>query len=272
MAIIYFLLSLLECCKLVVSAALQRQTLAILTIVFFAHAIVHVQGFGWAIFAVSNNSSFSGIRIASTLFLVINFILTSLGYLLLIALYRHSVQNVFNKNLPTTFHKCIPSFAVHFTLLKPIEILFRFATANWRVLPDVIVLGEVRCGTTTFCQYLSDFLPGCHAPFCLWKHPELDNKETFFFVGHYLGFVSPAYYSMCFPLKITKWFYQNVLKKPFFTFDGCSQYLTSPTAPYLIANAYLIAGQPPPILIVCVRKPVDQAISWWKYENNAMIW
>jgi len=272
---IHFLFShLLECCKLVVSAALQGQTLAILTIVFFAHAIVHVQSFGWAIFTVSDNSSSSSscIRIASTVFLVITFVLTSLGYLLLIALYRHSVQNVFNKNLPTTFHNCIPSFAVHFALLKPIEILFRYATANWRVLPDVIVLGEVRCGTTTFCQYLTDFLPGCHAPFCLWKHPELDNKETFFFVGHYLGFVSPSYYSMCFPLKITKWFYQKVLKTPFFTFDGCSQYLTSPTAPYLLANAYLVAGQPPPILIVCLRNPIDQAISWWKYENNAMIW
>jgi len=48
--------------------------------------------------------------------------------------------------------------------------------------------------------------------------------------------------------------------------------LTSPTAAYLIAEAYREAGQKPPILIACVRRPVDQALSWWRYENNAMKW
>lgn len=77
---------------------------------------------------------------------------------------------------------------------------------------------------------------------------------------------------MCFPLKITKWFYTRVLGKPFFTFDGCAQYLTSPTCAYLIAEAYRLRKEPPPILVACVRDPVTQAISWWRYENNAMIW
>jgi hypothetical protein len=27
----------------------------------------------------------------------------------------------------------------------------------------------------------------CYTPFCAWNVPELDHKETFFFVGHYLG-------------------------------------------------------------------------------------
>jgi len=56
------------------------------------------------------------------------------------------------------------------------------------------------------------------------------------------------------------------------TFDGCAQYLTSPTASALIAEAYRAADQPPPVLIACVREPIDQARSWWRYENNAMIW
>jgi hypothetical protein len=58
----------------------------------------------------------------------------------------------------------------------------------------------------------------------------------------------------------------------FFSFDGCAQYLSSPTAPYLIANAYKRCNIPPPILVVCTRHPVDQAISWWQYENNAILW
>lgn len=61
----------------------------------------------------------------------------------------------------------------------------------------------------------------------------------------------------------------------FFCFDGCAQYLTSPSAPYLIASAYQNESSGeciPPSLVACVRHPVDQAVSWWKYENNAMSW
>ncbi|GFH46592.1 hypothetical protein CTEN210_03066 [Chaetoceros tenuissimus] len=59
---------------------------------------------------------------------------------------------------------------------------------------------------------------------------------------------------------------------PFLTFDGCAQYLTSPTAPYLIAKAYRDANQPLPVLIACVRDPTSQAISWFRYEWNAIKW
>lgn len=58
----------------------------------------------------------------------------------------------------------------------------------------------------------------------------------------------------------------------FFSFDGCAQYLSSPTAPYLIAHAYHQSHTPPPVLVACIRNPVDQGISWWQYENNAMLW
>lgn len=98
---------------------------------------------------------------------------------------------------------------------------------------------------------------GSSAPFCPWKHPELDKKETFYFAGHYLGSVNPANYALCFPLKpqlsISYWFQYLISKirylinpsmrkespdsiESFFTFDGCAQYLTSPTAPFLIAE------------------------------------
>ena len=222
-------------------------------------------------------------------------------------------------------------------MLHPILIhfLFIFSTYTYSPLPDIIILGEVRCGTTTFSTYLSStpiqqhFAP--KTPFCLWKHPELDHKETFYFVGHYLGMVPVKYYRMCFPIRIM-WFeylystWKNcalgkiihylmscvwkliqimllgtsrteddgntedesttqeshsrtiptnstsIKHAPFFTFDGCAQYLTSPTTPYLLAQAYRHANQPPPILIACVRDPIEQTNSWWKYENAAMEW
>ena len=71
-------------------------------------------------------------------------------------------------------------------------------------------------------------------------------------------------------IKITRWWEEQVLGNIFFSFDGCAQYLSSPTAPYLIASAY--RNSTPPVLVACIRNPVDQAVSWWQYENNAMAW
>jgi hypothetical protein len=250
----------------VLVAARGGQQLPQLTLVFLAQLFGHL-----VVVSTGDNGNSHGLQQASLMLLALSGITNLCGYALLIALYRHSVQTIFNRNLPSTFLDCLPSFAAHLSLLKPLEIMFRYATARFRVLPDVLVLGEVRCGTTTLCQHLSS-IEGCEPPFCLWKHPELDHKETFYFVGHYLGRVDPSHYRMCFPLTIVKWFRQRVLGKPFFTYDGCAQYLTNPAVPRLIAKAYRDAGQPPPVLVACVRDPVDQTVSWWRYENNAMLW
>ena len=99
----------------------------------------------------------------------------------------------------------------------------------------------------------------------------------------------------------------------FLCFDGCAQYLSSPTAPYLIATAYSSSSsghdnssdrantnttntiattttttttttsheqqqqqqqqqQQLPVLVACIREPVEQALSWFYYEKNAMKW
>lgn len=244
-------------------AARHGQNLPRLTLFSLAHLAFHLV-------ILSSISSSWRLHHASLALLIFSALLNFGGYILFIALYRHSVQTIFNRTLPNV-HEFVPSFGVHLALLRPLEIIFRFATARFRVLPDILVLGEVRCGTTTLCQHLST-LNGCEPPFCLWKHPELDRKETFYFVGHYLGWVDPYCYRMCFPLAIVKWFRQTILRQPFFSYDGCAQYLTNPAVPYLVAKAYHDAGQPPPVLVACVRDPVDQAVSWWNYESNAMMW
>jgi hypothetical protein len=222
-----------------------------------------------ALFFLSGENGDSTIQFCLSVISLVLLILVFAGFTLLILLYRHSVQTIFNRQLPSNW---LPSFCVHWSMLRPVEVLWRCITFRLRVLPDVLVLGEVRCGTTTLCHHMRQSCEGCHTPFCLWKHPELDNKETFFMVGHYLGQTNPSFYRICFPLITTKWFHRYILRKPFFTFDGCAQYLTSPSAPYLIARAYRDAGLPPPILIVCVRDPVQQTISWWNYEQQAMKW
>lgn len=263
------LLLLIRLLDVGVSAARGGQLLPRLTLVFICQLLLHL-----VISFKGGEKSTSGseqLHHTSLALLMLSGTTNLCGYVLLIALYRHSVKTIFNRNLPSTLVECLPSFAAHLSLLKPLDVMFRCATARFRVLPDILVLGEVRCGTTTLCQHLSS-IRGCVPPFCLWKHPELDHKETFYFVGHYLGRVDPFYYRMCFPLAIVKWFRQRVLGKPFFTYDGCAQYLTNPAVPHLIAKTYRDAGQPPPVLVACVRDPVNQAASWWKYENNAMLW
>lgn len=256
----------------IVNAAHSGQILPQLTLCFLAHLAFHLGFFSavpTTIFGPA--SSLEWLKMFSLAVLALSACFNICGYIVLTALYRHSVQTIFNRSLPSSLLECIPSFGAHMALLKPLEIMFRYATSRFRVLPDIIVLGEVRCGTTTLCQHLSS-MQGCQPPFCLWKHPELDHKESFYFVGHYLGHVDPFYYRMCFPLALTKWFREHVLRQAFFTFDGCAQYLTNPVVPHLIAKTYHDAGQPPPVLVACVRDPVDQAVSWWRYENNAMLW
>mmetsp|Transcript_21185 Transcript_21185/g.44351 ORF Transcript_21185/g.44351 Transcript_21185/m.44351 type:complete len:521 (+) Transcript_21185:118-1680(+) len=227
----------------------------------------------------------------SIVLLVGNFAMNALGYSIVVLLYRYSVQTIFNRQIPRMEwresslrpqpHPAIKSFNTHLLLLRPLEVFFRFMTVRFRVLPDIIVLGETRCGTTTLCSHLSSLSKAgetptgikCYTPFCPWVHPELDNKESFYFVGHYLGIVDPYFYRMAFPLKITRWWEEKIMGNIFFCFDGCAQYLTSPTAAYLIANAYQnYENGDPPVLVVCVRDPVEQAISWWKFENDAMRW
>ena len=134
--------------------------------------------------------------------------LFALAYL--VSFYSHTVRNVFNKQRPALFSDpSFLSFYNYFLLVRPISIMWRKATWRLRVLPDALILGEVRCGTTVMSAHLRSF-PGCHPPFCPWKHPELDCKETFYFVGHYNNNVSPSGYRMCFPLITTKWFYTKV--------------------------------------------------------------
>lgn len=283
--------------RLIISSARNGQTLPRFSLLFLVQSCLYALSQSLQISKFGNQ--------LSVMLLIVCGSINIIGYVLLIVLYRHSIQTIFNRQIPDTIHECLPSFGAHLQMLRPIEIIWRYYTSSWRILPDIIVLGEVRCGTTSICQHLADLKDfDCHTPFCLWKHPELDHKETFYFVGHYLGKsfiflfigkgailllelvrvstyilvlsiignVTPRHYRMCFPLKITKWWNERILKRPFFTFDGCAQYLTSPTAAALIAETYRQAGQDPPVLVACVRSPVDQAISWWRYENNAIEW
>ena len=179
--------------------------------------------------------------------------LLAVGYTVLTLLYQHSITTIFNRMIPTIQRDdegyflsmpppAVKSFVTHLAMLRPLEIVFRFITAPLRVLPDVIILGEVRCGTTNLCGHIValssastpsdvDMKIKCYTPFCPWVHPELDHKESFYFVGHYLGMVDPYFYRMAFPLKVNR-FGANI----FDVFDNAHSHSRLPTLPRLLSG------------------------------------
>ena len=180
----------------------------------------------------------------------------------LFSFYRHTCHLVFNR-YPSWTIESLYQFAA---ICRPIALLWRLSTACIRVTPSVCIVGEVRCGTTTVAAHLSR-LPGAHPPFCPWRVGFADNKESFYFVGHYFGLVHPFFYRAAFPTIFEKWFTIYVLQKPFFAYDACAQYLTAPWVASLLKQVV-----PDARLIICVRNPVMQNLSWWRFEQNAMHW
>jgi hypothetical protein len=201
-----FILTIYEVLQGIVRAARKGRTLPRLTLLLPIQATLHYGN------ATTTTESWQTV---SLLLLRTNIMLNIAGYSVLVLLYHHSIRVIFNRKIPTYKdfdiarpHPAIESFNTHLLMLRPLEILFRFLTAPLRVLPDVIVLGEVRCGTTNLCAHMTSLSEHgnkvkCYPPFCPWAHPELDHKESFYFVGHYLGIVDPYLYRMAFPLVVS---------------------------------------------------------------------
>ena len=110
-------------------------------------------------------------------------------------------------------------------------------------------------------------------PFSPWDHPLANDKESFYFVGHYWGLVALSLYRMCFPLRLAQWWHRLRHGRPRLVFDGCASYFSAPWVAAQLAALHRRPGaRPQPLLIVCVREPVDQHLSWWRLERGAMAW
>ena len=62
----------------------------------------------------------------------INILLNMIGYILLYKLYHHSITTIFNRKVPSSTQQSIPSFALHLSMLKPLEIVWRLLTYRLR--------------------------------------------------------------------------------------------------------------------------------------------
>lgn len=84
-----------------------------------------------------------------------------LGLITLMAFIMHVIPTIFNCKVPWQSPQALLSL---FYITKPLELVWRLATAPLRDLPDVLVLGAPRCGTTTLAAHLRT-APGAQPPF-----------------------------------------------------------------------------------------------------------
>jgi len=128
-----------------------------------------------------------------------------------------------------------------------IKDIFRSKTSILRVLPDFIIIGAQRSGTTTLFRNLI-------------KHPEIFHpikKEIHYFDFYFNNGLN--WYKKHFPIIIKKLFYE-VIQKDFITGEATPYYLYHSDVPERVLNTI-----PDVKIIVLLRNPVDRAYShYWQ--------
>jgi len=126
---------------------------------------------------------------------------------------------------------------------KAARFLLRLSTSPIRTLPNFIIVGFPKCGTTSLYEYLV-------------QHPSIlpaFQKEIFFFIWH--AKKGMLWYRANFPTVITK-FIQKLRKRKFVTGEATPSYLLYPKVARQIHNM-----NPNTKLIVLMRNPTDKAFS-----------
>jgi hypothetical protein len=134
------------------------------------------------------------------------------------------------------------------TRIPLLEKFYRGITFPIRLLPDFLIIGTQRGGTTSLHRYL-DAHP-CVGPAA--------NKDLHFFDRRYHKGL--AWYRGHFPTTIEKYYAQCVRGRAFVTGEASPSYLFHPYAPKRVASAI-----PHVKLIVLLRNPVDRAYSQYHH-------
>jgi len=122
------------------------------------------------------------------------------------------------------------------------EKVYRAITCHFRALPDFIIVGAQKAGTTSLYEYL------CNHPNVLSNR----QKESDFFNLKYKW--KERWYKFYFPM-------EHKLKDKI-TGESSPNYLLNPNVARRIKNAV-----PNVKIIILLRNPVDRAISHYKYER-----
>ena len=126
---------------------------------------------------------------------------------------------------------------------------FRASTNPLRMMPDFIIIGTQKGGTTSLYRYLIEH--PCIAPIYI-KEPH------FFDIYFYKGL---QWYRAHFPTTVEKYYARHVQKHDLITGEASPYYLFHPHAPKRIAKTL-----PEVKLIVLLRNPVNRAYSHYYHE------
>ncbi|MGH7963931.1 MAG: sulfotransferase domain-containing protein [Candidatus Binatia bacterium] len=125
----------------------------------------------------------------------------------------------------------------------------RALTANLRLLPDFIIIGAQRCGTTSLHRYLTEH--PCIAP--------AFRKEVHFFDKNFPK--GPAWYREHFPSRLYKHYLKKVHGREMITGEASVYYMFHPLPAERVAQLL-----PRVKLIALLRNPVDRAYSHYHHE------
>ena len=117
----------------------------------------------------------------------------------------------------------------------------------FHVLPDFLIIGAARSGTTSLYQYLVE-------------HPNIEPcvvKQLHFFDQYFQKGIN--WYRMNFPTIWKKFVFNKIKKKNFITGEATPYYLQNPQTPKRVYQA-----NPNIKLILLLRNPVDRAFSHYK--------
>lgn len=131
----------------------------------------------------------------------------------------------------------------------------RYQQLRWRVLsgpvrslPDFIIIGAQRCGTTSLYHYLTE-------------HPHIVpavRKEVHFFDNYFEEGI--IWYRAHFPSLLYKWYVKRLYQYDILTGEASPYYIIHPWAPWRISKIL-----PHVKLIVLLRNPVDRAYSHYQH-------
>lgn len=125
-------------------------------------------------------------------------------------------------------------------------------TGSSHVLPNFLIIGAARSGTTSLYEYLS-------------KHPSIIpgiGKEVYFFDKQFSKGIN--WYKSFFPTKLNMSRTQNKLQSKCLTGEATPRYLHYPHAPKRIFSML-----PNVKLIVLLRNPIDRAYSHYQMEVDS---
>jgi Sulfotransferase domain len=121
---------------------------------------------------------------------------------------------------------------------------YRGLTSQWRLLPDFIIIGAQRSGTSSLYFYLTEH-PGIVSAYY---------KEPHFFDDFYTRGLD--WYRAQFPMAAHKYYIETIRKHRFLTGEASPYYLFHPHVPKRVAQVL-----PHVKLIALLRNPIDRAYS-----------